>query len=339
MPAIPPPLETLRGTALLALLGLAGATGAAELPTLDCVITPSAKVELSSAVPGLIAAVHVDRSDTVERGQVVAELTAGVERAAVSLARTKAAMDAEVHLRAVSLEFDRRNQRRMRDLASRAMASQQDKDRADRDTQLSRWELLQAENLMDLRGLELARAEEILKEKLVVSPIDGVVVQRYKSPGEYVEDRPILRVVRLDPLHVETIVPMEYFGQLHPGMAAEVVPETLPAAARRARVAVVDRMGDAASGTFGLRLEMANPGSELPAGTKCSVRFLPGEPAPELEAPQGIPALTPAPPASAKTAPVPETPLSALPEPSRVVLDRTPGQCTGVLAALDATTP
>jgi hypothetical protein len=39
-------------------------------------------------------------------------------------------------------------------------------------------------------------------------------------------------------------------------------------------VTVVDRVVDAASSTFGVRLELANPDYRLPAGLKCRVRFL-----------------------------------------------------------------
>ena len=40
-----------------------------------------------------------------------------------------------------------------------------------------------------------------------------------------------------------------------------------------AKVTVVDRVVDAASGTFGVRLELPNHDLKLPAGLKCSVRF------------------------------------------------------------------
>jgi multidrug efflux pump subunit AcrA (membrane-fusion protein) len=40
-----------------------------------------------------------------------------------------------------------------------------------------------------------------------------------------------------------------------------------------ATVTVVDRVVDAASGTFGVRLELPNPDRALSAGLKCRVRF------------------------------------------------------------------
>ena len=41
---------------------------------------------------------------------------------------------------------------------------------------------------------------------------------------------------------------------------------------------VVDRVMDAASGTFGVRLRLPNPDLALPAGIRCTVRFASGTP-------------------------------------------------------------
>jgi hypothetical protein len=38
-------------------------------------------------------------------------------------------------------------------------------------------------------------------------------------------------------------------------------------------VAIVDRVVDSASGTFGVRLDLANPKGDIPAGIKCRARF------------------------------------------------------------------
>jgi RND family efflux transporter MFP subunit len=239
------------------------------------VITPRELVDVSSAVPGVLEAVEVDRSDVVEQGQVLARLDSVVERASVALAKTRATMETDIHLEEVRLGFEKRNRDRVNTLHQRKALSSHDKDRADRDADLSSWKLRQARDQFKVRQLELSRAEAVLSQKTIRSPINGVVVQRFKSPGEYVEDQPILRVARLDPLFVEAIVPMELFGQIYVGMEADVVAETISREHHRATVEVVDPMGDAASGTFGVRLELPNPGHRLPAGLKCALRFLP----------------------------------------------------------------
>jgi multidrug efflux pump subunit AcrA (membrane-fusion protein) len=40
-----------------------------------------------------------------------------------------------------------------------------------------------------------------------------------------------------------------------------------------ARVEIVDRVVDAASGTFGVRMTLPNPDRKIPAGLKCRARF------------------------------------------------------------------
>jgi multidrug efflux pump subunit AcrA (membrane-fusion protein) len=56
-------------------------------------------------------------------------------------------------------------------------------------------------------------------------------------------------------------------------MTVPVRPEVPVGGTYPARVTVVDRVVDAASGTFGVRLQLPNPGYRLPAGLKCKTRF------------------------------------------------------------------
>jgi multidrug efflux pump subunit AcrA (membrane-fusion protein) len=100
------------------------------------------------------------------------------------------------------------------------------------------------------------------------------VVERLKSPGEFVEDKPILRIAQLDPLRVEVIVPVARFGTITTGMRAEVTPELSKRRKYIAQVTIVDKVVDAASGTFGVRLELPNPGNFIPGGLRCSLTFV-----------------------------------------------------------------
>jgi len=263
-------------------IGCAVATshGAAQetrqgLPDLDCVIAPSAQIDLSSPVPGVLDTIHVERSDYVTSGEVVAELAAGVERASLALAEERSTLTTEIRLGEIDLVYDRREKERLDSLYKTKAASTQDTDEAKRDAELSRWKLQRANDQHRLRQFEKRRAEEVVKQKTIRSTIDGIVVQRFKSPGEYVEDQPIVRIARVDPLFVEAIVPMDQFGKIQVGMQANIVPEMDVPGAKQASVTVVDKIGDAASGTFGVRLELPNPDHSIPAGLKCRVEFSP----------------------------------------------------------------
>jgi multidrug efflux pump subunit AcrA (membrane-fusion protein) len=100
-----------------------------------------------------------------------------------------------------------------------------------------------------------------------------VVVERYVSPGEYVDSQPLLRVAQIDPLRVEVIIPAQIFGRIIPGMTATIVPELPEYGEQVATVTIVDKLIDAASSTFGVRLELPNADQQMPSGLRCLVRF------------------------------------------------------------------
>jgi preprotein translocase subunit SecA len=111
---------------------------------------------------------------------------------------------------------------------------------------------------------------------------EAEIVARAGEPGRITvgefaaSDRgdPIMRLAQLDPLRVEVFVPVARLGEIAVGKKAEVMPQAPVNGTYIARVTIVDRVADAASGTFGVRLELPNRDYRLPAGMKCKVRFL-----------------------------------------------------------------
>jgi membrane fusion protein (multidrug efflux system) len=69
------------------------------------------------------------------------------------------------------------------------------------------------------------------------------------------------------------VLPVEQFGQIKMGMSATVVPQAPLNGQYTAIVTVVDRVVDAASGTFRVRLKLPNKDHVLPAGLRCTVEF------------------------------------------------------------------
>lgn len=249
---------------------LAAGTVRAEESRYECVVVPHSVLDLSSGVSGRLDIVHVERADRIAAGQVLAELESHVERATFKLASARASMHSEVHLRESRLEYDTRRQSRMDNLSLNRVASAQEVDDAERDAVLAGWQVKVAKDNLYLASLEAERAAAALELRSVTSPFDGVVVERFKSPGEYVDEEPILRVARLDPLRVEVIIPIEQHARFRPGLGARVYPETDPDAPWRAHVTAVDAVGDPASGTFRARLELPNPDGKLLAGINCA---------------------------------------------------------------------
>ncbi len=255
---------------LSSLLLLAASPGWAETVEYDGLIEPYAVVEIGSPAEGIVANVTVDRSSSIKKGQVLVELEASVEQAALEKAQAMARFNGELRLQEAQLAFAKRAHDRVRTLDA---ISIHDKDRAATEISLTKSRLEKAKENNMLAKLELKKAQAMLARSTIKSPISGVVVERYVSPGEYVNIQPLLRVAQIDPLRVEVIVPAPLFGRISPGMTATIVPELPEYGERTATVTIVDRVIDSSSSTFGVRLELPNAEQQMPSGLKCLVRF------------------------------------------------------------------
>ena len=245
----------------------------ALLSDLDCVVEPSLVVDLGAAVPGLLAEASRDRGDWVEAGTVVARLEADVERATLAIARAAAADTSAVELRRLTAEFGRRTSERNRRLSEAVSA--QALDQVETEAGIAALQVLQEERSLALAELEVERAEALLAQREIASPIDGSVLARLADAGEFVDGEPVYRIARLDPLNVEVIVPVEWLDTLGPGMGARVTLQA-PGFEHRPLAATIDRVdpvADAASATYGVRLTLDNPTLEIPSGVRCRVDF------------------------------------------------------------------
>jgi multidrug efflux pump subunit AcrA (membrane-fusion protein) len=72
---------------------------------------------------------------------------------------------------------------------------------------------------------------------------------------------------------VEVYAPLSLLGKLKTGMRADVRPEGKGQPVYQAKIMVVNKVVDSASGTFGVRLEMPNPNNAIAAGLACTVEF------------------------------------------------------------------
>ena len=246
----------------------------AQSQEFDGLIEPRMVVKVGSGVYGIMDTVTVDRGDMVKAGQVVATLQSGVERATMELARARAEMEATIKGKKEELEFAIRRLNRLKDLYDRKAIPFNEWDDAETKKLLAEHQLAEALENKKLAEMELKRSTEVVKRMTIESPLTGVVVERFLSPGEYIENQAVLKLAQIDPLYVEIIMPVKMLGSVKVGMKGAVKPEAPVGGMYTAKVIVVDRVVDAASGTFGVRLELPNPEYRLPPGLKCKVVFL-----------------------------------------------------------------
>ena len=278
-------------TALLLPLSGWGATpgarvGSTMARSVGCLIEPDRVADVGSQVVGLVERLHVERGDNVKAGQSLITLRGDVERANMGVADTRSRVDAEILAAQASLDLAQQKVRRAESLVAQKFVSQQAVDQARGEAEVARQKLKQVESQRQIWVEERKVAQAQLALRTVRSPFTGVVVERYVNQGERVEERPMLRVAVIDPLRVELLVPTALYGKLAKGDRIQVLPELPDAQPVTATVRHVDRVLDAASNSFRVRLSLPNPDYRLPAGLRCKAD-VPGAEALEPTAPAG----------------------------------------------------
>lgn len=249
-------------------------------PGYACLIEPMQRIDLRSPVEGRIDAIHVERGAEVRRGQMLVELDTGPERAALEAAQFRAVMEGQVRsadsrLAAAKERFERRDE-----LVKEKFIASQDRDDSLAELRVAEANLVEARDNQRLATIEQRRLSEVVEQRRLRSPINGVVTERLQGVGEIAQAgdgaRAILRLAQTHPLRVEVVLPLSMYGKVRVGSRVSVDPEPPLSGRYTATVTIVDRVVDSASGTFGVRLELPNPKGDIPAGVKCRARFPPG---------------------------------------------------------------
>jgi membrane fusion protein (multidrug efflux system) len=223
----------------------AGLSLGARAQDSGCLIEPSADLKLGVPADGVLDRVMVERGDTVRKGQLLGRLNVDLESAQARTLATK-------------LAFGERKLERNLELRDQNLIAPQ--------------ELDEIATNQKVAELEYAESQERIKLRNIHSPVDGVVVDVYYQVGDLIKQEKIFRVARLDPLYVEMILPASRFGQIKPGQPMRVLTE-LGARELKGEVGAVDKVIDAASSTFRVRLIVPNPDNRVPSGQRCRIRF------------------------------------------------------------------
>lgn len=240
----------------------------------DCVIQPFIVAELGSPANGLLEQVMVDRGQRVTKGMVVARLRSDLEQASLDLAKARAESTALISLARERVSLLKKEVSRNSELHTRQFTATAQLDKSMSELQQAISQLNQAEIDQSLAVLEMRRAAVLLAQRSIISPVDGFVVRRLMAPGEHVyEQAKILKIAQIDPLFVEVNMPIATFPFIKEGMKVEVRPSQPAGSVLTATVLVIDKVLDAASDTFGVRLVLPNPTLEFPAGVNCTVAF------------------------------------------------------------------
>lgn len=249
---------------------------AARAKSFECLIQPSQVVEVRSPTQGLIAKIFVQRGDMVKAGQALVELESSVERSAAAVSEYRARMQGHIKSAAERADYATKKLERARELQKQHFVAAQARDDAVTEKLVAESDLEDARENQELAKLDYRHALDLVNQRTLRSPFDGVVMDRMLNPGDLTDygtdTKAILKLAKIDPLRVEVVLPIAYFGKLQLGMTGEVTPEGI-GGHYQATITVIDRVFDAASGTFGVRLELPNRHGSVPGGIRCQVDF------------------------------------------------------------------
>lgn len=251
-------------------IGLVLASAPSFAGAADCLVNAHSTARIGAPIKGIIAHLPVERADRVKAGDILAELEASTEDSALALARLRAQNDVSIRLAQRRAETAALTVARQERLSAQNLIPQSDLEQALLDVASARLEEEQARLAQQQAQLELEAAIAARERKRIRAPFDGVVTARLMSPGElYAEQGPIVVLARVDPLHVETYLPLSRLDDVSAGDLLKVTLETGETVS--ASVSVIDPVLDAATGTFGVRLVLPNPDGAIVAGQSCVV--------------------------------------------------------------------
>lgn len=248
-------------------------------------------VTLSARVSATVVQVHADVGDAVHRGQLLVTLddrdlsarrgvVAGQQEAL--LRNTEGARAALVKAQA-DLELARSKQRRDAELLAQGFVSQAvlDASNSGRDGAAAGVDAARAAlaaRAADARSLqqEARYADAVLSYARIVSPMEGVVIQRLGEVGNtVVPGTPLLKIVDPKSLWVATRVDESVVGRVQPGQTASIrlrSGEVLPG-----KVARVARQSDAATRELDVHVAFDSVPQRFAIDQEAQVRIAVGE--------------------------------------------------------------
>jgi RND family efflux transporter MFP subunit len=211
-------------------------------------VYPNATVQVSSTVPmEIIKEMMVDEGTKVTKGQTIVQLRNDREQ-----------MDVRISTKAIELkQFIARGHER---LYQEKMGSEE--------------KALEARTDLELTKIQLEAKQLALEEKTIKSPINGIVVKKYKQTGEMAtQQTPLLDIIDIDTVDVQFYLDPKFRKTIEEGQSVQVKIQELDAAVFDGKVSFVDPRNDSASGLVRVKVKIENKEHRIKAGMKGVAEF------------------------------------------------------------------
>jgi RND family efflux transporter MFP subunit len=139
---------------------------------------------------------------------------------------------------------------------------------------MSKEAALEKQTELELAKIQLRQAQVAFKEKTIRSPLNGIVVKKYKEAGESVDRvEKLMDIVSIDQVYVQFYLDPKLMTAVK---VDQLVPVRFPVIGEQkfdAKVSFVDPRIDAGSGLFRVKLIVENPGHIIKPGMRGTSDF------------------------------------------------------------------
>lgn len=205
-------------------------------------------IDVSTEVAGKVSRVAFESASRVSEGDVLVELDAAVDNAALRGLRADLSL--------ARLQFERAEEL----LPKRSIS------RSDYDEAKARMESAQA---------AVAEQEARLANKVIRAPFDGLLGLRRVDTGEYLSPgATIVSLQALDPIYVDYALPERYLQDVRPGLKVEARVDAYPDETFEGEISAVDSKVDEGTRSITVRATLPNPDDRLRPGMFAAVSTL-----------------------------------------------------------------
>ncbi|MEW6167362.1 MAG: efflux RND transporter periplasmic adaptor subunit [Pseudomonadota bacterium] len=248
-------------------------------------LEPTNTVDVGTEVSGTIATVAVDYNDRVKVGQILAQLDtsklqAQVLQAEAALAAARAkVLQTQASVRETQLQFQRLQQ--LRQAGAGGYVSEHDVDAAEAALDRARADAASAAAAVRQTQATLDAHRTDLSKAVIVSPIDGVVLQRSVEPGQTVAatfQAPVLFTLaeNLSQMELQADIDEADVGQVREGQDATFTVDAYPERRFPARIRQLRFGSQIVDGvvTYKAILQVANPDLSLRPGMTATAQVV-----------------------------------------------------------------
>ncbi len=256
--------------ALLTVAWLLGVRPAAAA-TFETFLEPARVIDISTPYRDRINLVHVRENDPVHKGTLLAELETGVLKARLAEAEQAAREHGDIDAARALVAMRKNRVRMLAELKKTGNARPMELSTAKTELAMARAQLQAALEKQRLKKSEVEVIKAQIREKQLTSPIEGIVVTRYKQEAELIggsDPQPLLTIAQLDPLHAVFHLPPAAARSLKENEEIVLQVNGQPVTGK---VDVISPIIDAQSGTVSVRFIIADPDHLLNSGSRCTL--------------------------------------------------------------------